>query len=171
MKSMAMGTGMARMRSERKMAAPLSTPTRSGLRPAYSRPMARPSSPIRAAISARAIRTRPGRSGIRASVGGDEGRDRHPGADALGQPQRLVAGPRADHANAVAGAAVLRGHRALGNREARRLELLLDPVSLLPAAEGAHLHAPARGRGGRVGGRPPPGRGGRGWRGWPPGGG
>ena len=51
MKSMAMGTGMARMRSERKMAAPLSTPTRRGFRPAYSRPIARPSSPTRAAIS------------------------------------------------------------------------------------------------------------------------
>src|SRR5258705_2224465 len=149
---MAMGTGMARMRSERKMAAPLSTPTRRGLRPAYSRPIARPSSPIRAAISSREIRTRPGRSGIGASVDGDEGRDRHPGADALGQPQRLVARARSTHANPVARLPVLRGHGALEHREAGLRELLLDAVGLLPAAEGADLHRPARGGGGGGGG-------------------
>src|SRR6185295_15620453 len=146
MKSMAMGTGMARMRSARKMAAPLSTPTSSGLRPAYSRPIARPSSTIRAATSCREIRTRPGRSGTGASVGDDEGRDGHPRAHLLGETQGLVARARAAHAHPVTRLPVLGRHRALEYRKARLRELLVDAVGLLAAAKRAHLHAPARGR-------------------------
>src|SRR5947208_16685831 len=62
---------MARMRSAMKMAAPLSTPTRSGGRWPCSRPMARPRSTTRAAISPRETSTRPGRA--MRLLGRDEG--------------------------------------------------------------------------------------------------
>src|SRR4030095_1892879 len=147
MKSMAMGTGMARTRSERKMAAPLSTPTSSGLRPAYSRPIARPSSPTRWASSSREIRTLPGRPSTtmslrRRSVGGDEGREGKARPHLLRELLGLAPRARPAHAHSVARLAVIQRHRGQHRGEARLREPLVDVVGLLPALEGAHLHGP-----------------------------
>src|SRR3989442_4569929 len=132
---------MARMRSAMKMAAPLSTPTRRGGRWPCSRPMARPRSTTRAAISPRETSTRPGRCAMRL-LGCDEGGRRalraHPVGHALGLGLVLE---RA-HAHSEAGLSVLaRGLRDVGV-EARLAELLLQAVGLRASLEGARLHRP-----------------------------
>src|SRR6266545_426542 len=152
MKSMAMGTGMARMRSAMNTTAPLSTPTSSGTRPACSRATARPSSPTRAAISSREMSTRPRPWGMQWPVrerglpGSDERGQgalaAHPLGHALGVDLALE-GPDAD---AVVGLAVAGSGRRDVRVEARLLELFLEGVRLRLRLERRDLHRPEAGR-------------------------
>src|SRR5437870_10252779 len=131
---------MARMRSAMKMAAPLSTPTRSGGRWPCSRPMARPRSTTRAAISPRETSTRPGRA--MRLLGRDEGGHRALGAHPVGHALSLGLVLERAHAHSEADLSVFA--RRLGDVgvEPCLAELLLQAIGLRASPEGARLDRP-----------------------------
>src|SRR5712691_521726 len=134
-------SAVRRTTPDERVAEPLSTPTRSGVRWPCSRPMARPSSATRAAISARETSTRPGRCAM-GLLGRDEGGHRALGAHPVGYALGLGFALERAHANPEADLSVLARDLCDIGVEARLAELLLEAIGLRASLEGARLDGP-----------------------------